>query len=96
MRVEEFILVLLDTSGLAFYFLLSVSILVGGNGNGTDELHGANVRVVDRITVEIKNSTRPSLKWIQRCLDTQPVRSPPGTPTYSLAAHHECLLPELA
>lgn len=38
----------------AWHFFLSVSILVGGNGNGTDELHGANVRVIDRITVKSK------------------------------------------
>lgn len=36
------------------FFLLSVSILVGGNGNETDELHGAHVRVIDRITVKSK------------------------------------------
>lgn len=53
MRVEEFVLDLLDTSGLVFIFL-SVPILVGREGNGNDELHGANVRVIDRITVKSK------------------------------------------
>lgn len=57
-RVEEFVMDLLDTSGLVFFLLfISVSILMGGNGNGNDELRGANVRVIDRIT--IKSKPRP-------------------------------------
>lgn len=45
---------LLDTSGLVFFFYHSVSILVGGNGNGNDELHGTNVMVIDRNAVKSK------------------------------------------
>lgn len=43
---------LLDTSGLVFFFYYSVSVLVGGNRNGNDELHGANVMVIGRVTIK--------------------------------------------
>lgn len=45
---------LLDTSGLVFFFHYPVFILVGRNGNGNDELHGTNVKVIDRITIKSK------------------------------------------
>lgn len=47
MRVEEFVLDLLDTSGLVF-FLLSVSLLADGIGTQTTSCMEQMSRVIDR------------------------------------------------
>lgn len=59
MRVEEFVLDLLDTSGLVFFFFLCL-FWWGGNGNGNDELHGANIKgssIVSRSNQKLGTTT---------------------------------------
>lgn len=80
-RVEEFVVDLLDTSGLVFFFFLSVSVLVEGRETGTTSCiqHMSGTWAVSRSNQNLGTTTfemDTAMPWAPNLF-----RSPRGTPT---------------